>query len=390
MIEVTATLPRGSAYLAGEQIKCHVTFKNSRPNNGDRNRLENCDQIAWASVQIHCQCSVSESRVKLVRSNSLSTEEVSTTGCNTSFVPNRGERGLTVFSTKPKILFCDLQLLPGESKTYLYCDSLPQDAPPSFRGQAVKYSYKLTIGTQRLNHPTRLLRIPIRVLVLYGLNDISVYNEPEEVAPTNPFLKAQRQENSLLDVALQVIATVTARKSPNTYNITNARGKVGKFCLFKLAYKLGEDIVGVFDFTGSTIPCVQFSVTLQSEEQIAEECRIKSKDSILVMPYSKQQEMCLHLSKTHICVPIPMVVTPGFITDTVCLRWRLHFEFVTALNPVPGPPLPTSPEESTSWMGAPVLDVETMVWDLPIKIFPSNPIHASGALVLRTTNSISV
>lgn len=48
----------------------------------------------------------------------------------------------------------------------------------------------------------------------------------------------------------------------DTYNITNARGKVGKFCLFKLAYKLGEDIVGVFDFTGSTVPCVQVTYYL--------------------------------------------------------------------------------------------------------------------------------
>ena len=49
-----------------------------------------------------------------------------------------------------------------------YKEMIPSDAPPSFRGQAVKYSYKITIGTQRLNHPTKLLRVPFRVLVLYG------------------------------------------------------------------------------------------------------------------------------------------------------------------------------------------------------------------------------
>ena len=41
------------------------------------------------------------------------------------------------------------------------------------------------------------------------------------------------------------------------YNITNAKGKVAKFILFKQAYKLGEDIVGVFDFSEGTVPCVQ-------------------------------------------------------------------------------------------------------------------------------------
>lgn len=47
-----------------------------------------------------------------------------------------------------------------------------------------------------------------------GLNDISVYNEMEEIAPSNPFLHNCRKETSVLDVALQVISTVTARKTP--------------------------------------------------------------------------------------------------------------------------------------------------------------------------------
>jgi hypothetical protein len=44
---------------------------------------------------------------------------------------------------------------------------------------------------------------------------------------------------------------------PGYYNITNAQGKVARLCLFKQAYKIGEDIVGLFDFTDAEIPCVQ-------------------------------------------------------------------------------------------------------------------------------------
>lgn len=108
-----------------------------------------------------------------------------------------GERGQCVLDTPPKILFCDLRLDPGESKTcmsgictfaivipkveymlvlfvcfFLFTDSyseiVPIDGPPSFRGQAVKYVYKLTIGCQRVNSPIKLLRVPFRVLVLQG------------------------------------------------------------------------------------------------------------------------------------------------------------------------------------------------------------------------------
>ena len=46
------------------------------------------------------------------------------------------------------------------------------------------------------------------------MNDLSVYNETEEIRPSNPFLHNQRKENSVLDIALQVMATVTARKAP--------------------------------------------------------------------------------------------------------------------------------------------------------------------------------
>ncbi len=51
----------------------------------------------------------------------------------------------------------------------MYHETIPSDAPPSYRGQAVKYSYKVTIGTQRVNSPIKLLRVPFRVLVLYGM-----------------------------------------------------------------------------------------------------------------------------------------------------------------------------------------------------------------------------
>lgn len=59
---------------------------------------------------------------------------------------------------------------------------------------------------------------------------------------------------------------VTARRAPKFYRISNKRGFVGRFCLFKPAYKLGEDIVGSLDFGNCQVRCVQFSVKLQQQE----------------------------------------------------------------------------------------------------------------------------
>jgi hypothetical protein len=56
---------------------------------------------------------------------------------------------------------------------------------------------------------------------------------------------------------MNMLQNLTAKRSPNFYNITKSQGKVVRFCLFKQAYKLGEDIVGTFDFSEATVPCVQ-------------------------------------------------------------------------------------------------------------------------------------
>lgn len=59
----------------------------------------------------------------------------------------------------------------------------------------------------------------------------------------------------------------------------------------------------------------QFSATLQSEEIVTEECRKKSKDTPMIIPYSNHDEVCLHTCKSHISIPIPLTATPGFSTD---------------------------------------------------------------------------
>ena len=81
-----------------------------------------------------------------------------------------------------------------------------------------------------------------------------------------------------------------------------------------------------------------------------------------------------------------------YLFFAVCLRWRLHFEFVLASTPLPAG---ASPVQLTSrytdiatWQGPADVDVETMTWDLPIKILPTNPLHASSISTSRTRNTV--
>ncbi|KAF4525037.1 hypothetical protein B566_EDAN001950 [Ephemera danica] len=350
MIELTAKLLRGPVYLSGESVECSVTFRNPSPPEHTRSQSNSSQKDA------------------------ATPEDLASSNADTSYAPCRGERGEMVLATKPKILFCDLRLSTGESKSFLYSEVLPSEAPPSFRGQSVKYSYKLTVGVQRVNMPIRLLRVPLRVLVIQGLAEPCLYGENEELTPSNPFLENQQKE-SALDVALQELQNITARRSPNFYNITNSRGKVVRFCLFKQAYKLGEDIVGTFDFSDAAVACMQLSVALQSEEEVAPGHRRHPNQQAAVVVYSKAHEVCLGLLHSHLSLPIPLYLAPTFSTGLVSLKWRLHFEFVTSLEP--NPDLNCVPEitngNSATWQGPSSIPIETMVWDLPVTIYPSNP-----------------
>ncbi|KAG8187843.1 hypothetical protein JTE90_001217 [Oedothorax gibbosus] len=366
MIEVHARLPHGSVFLAGEIVECHITFRSpftySQKQSQSNSDVE--EVLAWASAQIHCQCTVDDTLVKFP--STASQEELATASQDTSFIPCRGESGHVVLSTKPKILFCDLKLSPGESKTYIYRETIPNNAPPSYRGQCVKYAYKITVGTQRVNAAIKLLKIPIRILVLYGVTDAHylVENEELQVAPSNPFLQSY-------------------------YNITNQSGKVVRFCLLKSSYRLGEDIIGVFDFSQATVKCVQFSVTLVSEEELQEGCKGKAKQSVTTVAYNKHHEFSLHLSLTQIILPIPLTVTPAFITNIVSLKWKLHFEFVTT-NSSSSMPESNSLSENISWQGPTSLDVQTMIWDLPIDVYPTHPLQVAHGLPSKLDHMITI
>ncbi|KAI3340325.1 Rgp1-domain-containing protein [Ustulina deusta] len=77
-------------------------------------------------------------------------------------------KSIPLLSTPQSILFVDLQLGPGESKTYDYSFRLPKGLPPTHRGKAIKITYSLVVGTQRAGgakeQQVRSVNIPFRVL----------------------------------------------------------------------------------------------------------------------------------------------------------------------------------------------------------------------------------
>jgi hypothetical protein len=77
-------------------------------------------------------------------------------------------KSVPLLSTPQSILFVDLRLAPGESRSYNYTFRLPRGLPPSHRGKAIKILYNLVIGTQRpggtKEQQIRSVEVPFRVL----------------------------------------------------------------------------------------------------------------------------------------------------------------------------------------------------------------------------------
>lgn len=120
MIDLTAKLLRGHVFLSGEVVECSISF--SRPPSPShkisQSHTDVLESLAWAAAQIHCQCFTD---LKVQKDGDRSTIP---TFADTALGASSHESGQIEIATKPKILFCDLRLSPGQTKTcknqYLY------------------------------------------------------------------------------------------------------------------------------------------------------------------------------------------------------------------------------------------------------------------------------
>lgn len=82
-------------------------------------------------------------------------------------------KAIPLLRTPQSLLFVDLQLAPGESKTFSYHFPLPKGLPPSHRGRAIRISYRLVIGTQRaatVNKSQQVAQVEIPFRVFGGVD----------------------------------------------------------------------------------------------------------------------------------------------------------------------------------------------------------------------------
>lgn len=80
-----------------------------------------------------------------------------------------------------------------------------------------------------------------------------------------------------------------------------------------------------------------------------------------------------------VCLFGPWDFGMGWLTDdfSVEVRWNLHFEFVIS-DGISGS-YARHPDGGIEWTAPAAMDIHTMVWDLPIKVYACNPLHAANA-----------
>ncbi|CAG8514810.1 9696_t:CDS:10 [Paraglomus brasilianum] len=341
-------------------------------------------------------------------------------------------KSIPVFSTPPSILFIDVHLAPGETRTYSYETRLPADLPPTHKGKAIKFQYNLIIGTHRggMNHQSHIVHLPFRVFnyvsedgarpmydlmnpviiskdeaIVTCLDDNPKENKPAIKKGTNKaeFIEyvdqlvrslandstsngdvednARSESDSFVHVERELksctntVAILSKNMRKATYDICKNNARVAQLCLLKTTYQLGDVVTGVINFNDALIQSYQVSITLESNEQIEASIAARPQhhiNKITRKVHGEHHEFCLYTRRISFAIPIPTNGTPDFTTTAVKLHWGLRLEFITG-DKNTSPLLSLNTDERHLYLQAvPDVSVETFDCLVPIKVYPTS------------------
>lgn len=126
--------------------------------------------------------------------------------------------------------------------------------------------------------------------------------------------------------------TGLANQSANRFEIARSGRRVAVIMLTRPAYRLGETISAMLDFTNADIPCYSVHVSLETSEKVDPAIALRSNASIYRVTrkvHASFSENALFAQRLAFSPTIPPNATPEFITSGVSLEWRLRVEFIT-------------------------------------------------------------
>ncbi|KAJ9061704.1 Golgi membrane exchange factor (Ric1p-Rgp1p) subunit [Entomophthora muscae] len=342
-----------------------------------------------------------------------------------------------VFSSPPSVLFCNLKLNPGESKIFDYEVILPEGLPSTHRGKCIKILYYLIIGTQKgeITQEPSVVQLPFRLFAKvndFGITpeydlmepilihkDNSIIRSPtdaprrepsprklfstadeflskaletlslssaeadegdEEDEGSLPYSNGASLENST-PTCLKAVYGITRKTKPVSYTFNKGDTVIGRMCLRRSFFRIGESIHILIHFLPSPIKCYQISVTLESYEQVVPEFACQSAartDQLTRQILTQYHTLSTNADRSSFDLAIPNHCTPGFITSAVSLQYRLRLEFLVAertLQNVASGPIDRHHTHNRAQLPIGV-EPEKLVCLAPISLLPTHPAYA--------------
>jgi hypothetical protein len=142
----------------------------------------------------------------------------------------------------------------------------------------------------------------------------------------------QTMKDSIDTAILRSNLTGAANQSANRFEIARSGRRVAVIMLARPAYRLGETMSAVIDFTDSHIPCYSLHVSLETSEKVDPAIALRSNASIYRVTkkaHASFSASALFAQRLAFSPTIPPNATPEFITSGVSLEWKLRVEFIT-------------------------------------------------------------
>ena len=146
------------------------------------------------------------------------------------------------------------------------------------------------------------------------------------------FEEAADTAKEAIDLAiLRSNLTAAGQQSANRFEIARDGRRVGVVMLARPAYRLGEAINLVVDFSGAEVPCYAVHSALETAERIDPSLALRSEASVHRVTrkvFVSSSESALFARRVVFNPTIPVTATPEFVTSGVSLEWKIRLEFV--------------------------------------------------------------
>lgn len=302
---------------------------------------------------------------------------------------------LPLYSTAPTMLGVDMELAPGESRTFSLSLPLPAELPPSFHGHAVHFDYYLTLGTNRASDGgaphSRLLHIPLRVYnhvsppdvlppcmdLLHPLvvmpSAVAVAERAAPTAPTAPAAPTAREDRAAVAAwvaalyrghagaprsevpgpltCMSVVQDLAQRAGKVSYDIAKDGHVAAVLTLARARYRLGDAVHVLLRMNeaGAAVRVVRVAASLESHEAVDAALALLPsgrQQAATRQVYATHHEATLDTRQTSWTLTIPSGATPTFATSGVQHHWSVRLALLTAWADAAAPPdgAPPAPE----------------------------------------------